>query len=434
MTTKVFTNFRAPVNSYPLGEMNLGLMRPGRYSGFDVMTGASLSIKIGHSGIIKKSSPSVSGTISETIFGALFMPNGCTIQNETEPGEGVDFIIDNNTGNANPRHDLLVCEHEYVQVEGGIVPVYLVQKGANDGSTPALAIPKKQVIIGIITIAPNGNSFGALTYVKSPVPIPGDNTNQEFITNIGIPALLANMGIQDVITNDPLISENSTIGVADDKVLQITKPASGSNNARFYGVWKFEHFATQAAGTVKAWLGITSVDNGFSLLKFLVGSTIFEDTANDKGIEYAQDYSGNYTERSLVDREYVDSKLTGVTQTKVIKLTGWTLDEYSSISTGLPSGSVIISATPYLECTTNFSGFVIGDIATVNSPELPDAGGHDGQGIGCQWREDTSGTIHVLANSMVSILGPWTTDGSATSELNVLNTANWAIRIVLLYK
>ena len=76
MNSKVFTQFRDPVNSYPLGEMNLGVFRPGRYSGFDTMTGSSLSINITHSGRIKKSSPTVGGVITETIFGTLIMPSG----------------------------------------------------------------------------------------------------------------------------------------------------------------------------------------------------------------------------------------------------------------------------------------------------------------------------------------------------------------------
>lgn len=42
-------------------------------------------------------------------------------------------------------------------------------------------------------------------------------------------------------------------------------------------------------------------------------SNIFDDTAtNSKGLEYKEDYSNNYSNRSLVDKEYVDNKIDNI--------------------------------------------------------------------------------------------------------------------------
>lgn len=191
MLNKVYTQFRAPVNSLPLGEMNLGLMKPGRYSGFDTITGSTLAITLKHSGRIKKSTGNVEGVITEKTFGSLLFPNGCVLHSENESvNDGINLIIDNNIGNANPRYDLIVCEQEYVQIEGGQPPYFFIQKGNNSGVIPTLAIPKKQVIVGMVTIAPQGSAFYNLTYTKSPVPIIGDNTPAELLTFLGVDSLL----------------------------------------------------------------------------------------------------------------------------------------------------------------------------------------------------------------------------------------------------
>jgi hypothetical protein len=327
METKVFTNFRAPVNSYPLGEMNLGIFTPGRYSGFDVLSGASLTIKISHSGIIKKSTPSVGGVISEIIFGTLLMPNGCTIQSELAGGEGHEFIIDNNLGNANPRYDLVVCEHEYVQISGGVAPIFLIQKGANDGLVPALAIPKKQVIVGIIRIDANGNAFGSLEYTKSPVPLLGDQTQSEFQDDNGITEEIENvaeevaeLGIMDVITNDPLIEGDATVQLGNTSIFQIIRNLISSVAANWYGAFTVDHTGAQTAGTMKSQIGIQSVIGGWTFLRFLVGSTIFDDDANGKGIEYAADYSANFTARSLIDKAYTDAAITAAINAIALKV------------------------------------------------------------------------------------------------------------------
>ena len=215
---KVFTKFRDPVNSYPLGEMNLGITRPGRYSGFDVLVERTgLDITINHSGTLKKSSVTVTDTIEEITFGCLITPNGSVVHNENGTGSnGIELTIDTNVGNLNPRYDLVVCEHEYIQVIGGQPPIYFIQKGNNLGGVPVLSNPEKQITIGTITITPGGYQFSDLTYVKSKIPLPGDSTIAEYIAAIGIPnSSETERGIIELINETEVLDNPGDLNTTD---------------------------------------------------------------------------------------------------------------------------------------------------------------------------------------------------------------------------
>lgn len=175
-TNTVFTTFRAPVNSKPLGEMNLGLMKPGRYSGFDIMEEiVGLNVMIKHSDIIRKASTQVDDDITFSKFGCILTPNGSVIHNMEDPGEsGVNITLETNVGNANVRYDYLILEHVYSQVVGGEPPVIWVQQGDNSGNPPTLANPEKQVVIGTFKLNPGAYNYSGITWSPSLVPLPGD--------------------------------------------------------------------------------------------------------------------------------------------------------------------------------------------------------------------------------------------------------------------
>jgi hypothetical protein len=185
-TNKVFTKYKDPVNSYPLGEMNLGILKPGRYSGFNIMEeNIGLAIRIVHDDLIVKSSVSTDDTIDTIEFGCLFMPNGSIIHNETNiASPGVPFTIDTNIANENERTDFVICEHEYIEVVGGQPPTYFIQKGPDNGDLPVLANPEKQVIIGVIKVAPNGYQFADLTYLPTAIPLPAGMIPQDIVNYI----------------------------------------------------------------------------------------------------------------------------------------------------------------------------------------------------------------------------------------------------------
>ena len=59
--------------------------------------------------------------------------------------------------------------------------------------------------------------------------------------------------------------------------------------------------------------GDATLGSGTNTLVLGTSSNTFTDGVNTKGIEYAADYSVNFTDRSLVDKAYADTKVSGVT-------------------------------------------------------------------------------------------------------------------------
>ena len=57
----------------------------------------------------------------------------------------------------------------------------------------------------------------------------------------------------------------------------------------------------------------TGASNGFVELDFDGGGIVFTNTVTSAGILYSADYSSNYTDRSLVDKGYVDGEVSGLT-------------------------------------------------------------------------------------------------------------------------
>ena len=170
MPQKFFTTHRAQVESFPLGEQRIGLLKPGRYNGYDIIEQTStLGIKLKHSGLINKTLKT--GT-PENSFGALLFPTG-TVLHDTD---NIDLTINTNSSNSNPRTDFIICEHDYQAIQGGTQAVYNVIQGPNDSSIPILPNPEKQVLIGTIVIKANGYTFNDLTYKPALPPLPGDLT------------------------------------------------------------------------------------------------------------------------------------------------------------------------------------------------------------------------------------------------------------------
>ena len=175
MAQKLFTTFRAAVESFPLGEQNIGLIKPGRYNGYDIFnkTGG-LTFRLSHSGSISKTKKD--GT-PDNQFGAIIMPTGIVIHES----DTIDLLVTNNSGNTNAREDLVICEHDYQEVQNGTPANYSVVKGPMDGSKPTLPNPEKQVIVGRITITPGGYTEDDISYKKETANLPGDLTYNELL-------------------------------------------------------------------------------------------------------------------------------------------------------------------------------------------------------------------------------------------------------------
>lgn len=168
MAQTQFTNYRSAVESFPLGQQKIGLLKPGRYNGFDTLTNlGSNQYRLSHSGShVRKTNID---NEAENTFGAIIMPNGIIIHED----EHVDLTILGGGSNTTVR-SLIICQLDYAQVVGGVPAQYSVIQGT-DASIPTLTNPAKQVAIGVVTIR-NTVSITNVIYEPIPAPLPGDLT------------------------------------------------------------------------------------------------------------------------------------------------------------------------------------------------------------------------------------------------------------------
>lgn len=165
---KRFTTHRAAVESYPLGYQKVGILKPGRYNGFDVMTSTGgLGISIGHSGQIPKTN--IEGD-AENAFGALLMPTGIIIHQH----DALLLSVPTNQSYETARVHLVICEHNYSAVQGGVPATYSIVEGNHPINIPSIPNPTKQVAIGTIKVEANGNTYEDMTYTPILGPLLGD--------------------------------------------------------------------------------------------------------------------------------------------------------------------------------------------------------------------------------------------------------------------
>lgn len=96
--------------------------------------------------------------LEESKVSVLRTPQGCIVK-ETDI---VEVTLAENTGSYD-RVDLIYCEHNYTEVEGGTEAVYKVKSGTS-GMIPTISNRKTQVPIALVTV-PSGWTGGAGTLV-----------------------------------------------------------------------------------------------------------------------------------------------------------------------------------------------------------------------------------------------------------------------------
>ncbi len=201
MAQKRFTTYRAAVESFPLGEQHVGILIPARYKGYDTMTTEdNQDIVIGHSNIIPKTSN------QETVidnYGVLLMPTGIIIHEEGSIS--VPMPSDTQPGTNDPKRKkfLLVCEHNYQQVVGGVEASYFFIASSTFGDdVPNLSDPTKQIAIGIIT---KNYTTNQLSWETIKTPLIGDTTSQELYDRIKefieIPEIPEIPNVQEIVKN-----------------------------------------------------------------------------------------------------------------------------------------------------------------------------------------------------------------------------------------
>lgn len=165
-------NYKAGLNSNEMNRVLLGILEPARYRGFDyLITSASLNFTLDHNGTgIAQTKEDLTATTKK---GIILTKQGIVIQEDA----AIALTCLTNVSNSSARTDLVVCQHQDVNVVGGQAAIYLVIPGAN-GTTaaPALTNPTYQIIVGTITIPANATDLDGADYVPAQCPLPGGHT------------------------------------------------------------------------------------------------------------------------------------------------------------------------------------------------------------------------------------------------------------------
>lgn len=166
MTQVRFHNYKRPVVSFDENQRLMGIIKSGRYAGFDTMTNVSgLSFEIAHTktGVIKSK---VDLTQTPRI-GVIVTPQGTIINEDAN----LALSVDTNAGNANIRVDLIVYTHNHVIASGGAAATVSIIKGALGSFTkPALPSPAIQTVIGMLLIPANAANLNTATYLAATHP------------------------------------------------------------------------------------------------------------------------------------------------------------------------------------------------------------------------------------------------------------------------
>jgi len=225
MAQKVFINYKDEVKSFEINEKHVGMFKPGRYAGFDTMqTAGGMNITIGHSGRLRKT---LKDATEELNFGSCLLPSG----NILHENESIPLVVAVNSGNANPRIDWVIVEHLYEEVVNGTPAVYSIIQGPMNGTEPSLVDASKQILLGKVTIVPNGDEFTDLSYEKAEVPTLGDNTLEEFYN---VFQHLVQADVDEAFNNIPISSfgQRGLIALATQEEVETgTDPAKAITSA-----------------------------------------------------------------------------------------------------------------------------------------------------------------------------------------------------------
>lgn len=183
MATKVFNLFQSSVDSFSLREAYQGILRAGRYSGFNVANliddgsgGTEFEIEISHSQLKKTDAYNQ----LEANYSGIFMtPQGSSIHSDS-----VWSMMGTLQGDGTWLHQI-VADYQYDIVNPN---TYILTIGLLPCSTLSdpLPNPEKQTLLGHISVTESGGAVTNLTLLKAKVPYLGDGDDgvgQEDLTN-----------------------------------------------------------------------------------------------------------------------------------------------------------------------------------------------------------------------------------------------------------
>lgn len=175
MAQKQFTTYKQDITSFELRSALLGIVRPGRYSGYNSMSadgtpsGGNIPLKISHGvngvKILEIGASSLTGGYGGGL-GVAVTTQGTIIRED----QGISLTIPDNSGEIDVRYYAIYLEHDFVEVQGANPATYGFITG-NVGDVPDDVIILEEyhrVILGWIRADAGATSISDLTYFPSP--------------------------------------------------------------------------------------------------------------------------------------------------------------------------------------------------------------------------------------------------------------------------
>lgn len=172
MAQQRLRDFQSPLGSFLHNLINLGVHLPGRFCGFDTLlqTG-QLQFSLTHA---------ASGVNTSDQSGNPYGPLGVMMSNQgeilMEDAPITGLAIESNAGNPLIRMDIVVLNHQYIQLANPATANYSVVKGPlNQTTNPQLS--PFQTPVGFLIIPAGATLISQCTYTKAPNPDSGDSVD-----------------------------------------------------------------------------------------------------------------------------------------------------------------------------------------------------------------------------------------------------------------
>jgi hypothetical protein len=165
MAQKQFNNYQDNILSFDLREAMLGVLKPGRYCGYDTFThnstgGGVINIYINHTtGGIQKGSNAIPPVLGNRT-GVALTTQGLLIHDDGQ----VSIAIDQSASTGD-RYDIIYQQHWFLNGTPGSNPAtYGIKKGTAGAGTPTLDSPSKQVPLVLVKIPNTVVTFAGLVF------------------------------------------------------------------------------------------------------------------------------------------------------------------------------------------------------------------------------------------------------------------------------
>lgn len=167
MAQKQYTTYQADILSFELRDALIGIMKPGRYMGFNEMTeyqaqsGDNVYCRISHNPGVSKYDQDYPTPVLEAERGVAISTQGTIIADDGD----VDVVVPLITGGAiTGVWHIVYMEHVYIATPGANNATYGLRSGTDGGGKPTLSYPTKQIALGYIYEPAGANDFSDLTY------------------------------------------------------------------------------------------------------------------------------------------------------------------------------------------------------------------------------------------------------------------------------